>query len=63
MTKQHTPKQIIMVMVLHRITGMNSFCFNLFPALIVLGRMKQCSTGKVTLNFIHSLYLSKHNFF
>ena len=33
-TKQHTPKQIILGMVLHRITGMNSSCFNLFPALL-----------------------------
>ena len=32
--KQHTPKQIILGMVLHKITGMNSFCFNLFPALL-----------------------------
>ena len=33
-TKQHTPKQIILGMVLHKMTGMNSFCFNLFPALV-----------------------------
>ena len=33
-TKQHTPKQIILGMVLHKKTGMNSFCFSLFPALL-----------------------------
>ena len=33
-TKQHTSKQIILGMVLHRITGMNSFSFNLFPVLL-----------------------------
>ena len=33
-TKQRTTKQITLGMGLHRITSMNSFCFNLLSALL-----------------------------
>ena len=33
-TKQRTTKQITLGMALHRITSMNSFCFNLLFALL-----------------------------
>ena len=32
--KQRTPKMSALGMALHRITGMNSFCFSLLPALL-----------------------------
>lgn len=49
-------------MVLHRITGVNSFCFYLLAALVCpwlyCEWQKKYCTGKVTVNFIH--YLTKH---
>ena len=43
-TKQHTPKQMLKYRAMPNFTN---------------GGIKQCSTGKVSLNFIHSLYLGK----